>query len=341
MHKNGNYHCESGVMKETRQQNLELVPPKIGEDGSYYDCVVCDDGGELLCCDICPNVYHLWCLNPALEHVPLGEWRCSNCKESNPSVYADDKIEQDVKISKMGKATIAPLNGDGVDEACVSRKEETCSELEHLKVYRRNRFKMQARKEEDDVKKNKSEANEARNLLAEEVTGSLPNLSNMNTTTSKLDKPTGKKDKGEIMHLDLLADVCTNSPFKNICETSAIQKASGTNTQSPNMHKKSAQIKLSRFAMETKIKEHNKEEDIWLFEEELDSLWIGVRRHGESSWETILNDPTLKFSCIRTPTSLAKRWIVEKQKILSEMNQMLPPLSKKRPAQDPDTSKDE
>ncbi|XP_047333264.1 protein CHROMATIN REMODELING 4-like isoform X2 [Impatiens glandulifera] len=266
-------------MEETGQQNLEdpqleVVPPKIGEDGSYYDCVVCENGGDLLCCDICPNVYHLWCLTPPLEHVPLGEWQCSNCKESNPSVYADDKV------------------------------------------------------------------------LAEEVTGSLPNLSSMNTTTSKHDntcddKPTGKKDKGEIMHLDLLADVCTNSPFKNICETSAIQKASGTNTQSPNMHKKSAQIKLSRFAMETKIKEHNKEEDIWLFEEELDSLWIGVRRHGESSWETILNDPTLKFSCIRTPTSLAKRWIVEKQKILSEMNQMLPPLSKKRPAQDPDTSKDE
>ncbi|XP_047329828.1 protein CHROMATIN REMODELING 4-like [Impatiens glandulifera] len=308
MHKNGNYHCESGVMEETGQQslvdlNLELVLPKIGEDGSYYDCVVCDDGGDLLCCDICPNVYHLMCLNPPLEHVPLGEWRCSNCKESNPSVYADDKIEQDVKISKMGKATIAPLNGDGVDEACLSRKEESCSELEHLKVYRRNRFKMQARKEEDDVKKNKSEANEARNLLAEEVTGSLPNLSNMNTTTSKLDKPTGKKDKGEIMPLDFLADVCTNSSFKNICETSSIKKAFETNKKSVNMHKKSEQRKPSQFAvqyLETKT----------------------------------------------TPTSLAKRRRFERQNGQSEIVQVpcsdsSSLLSKKLASQDPDTGKDE
>ncbi|XP_047329831.1 uncharacterized protein LOC124933471 [Impatiens glandulifera] len=109
---------------------------------------------------------------------------------------------------------------------------------------------MQARKEEDDVKKNKSEANEARNLLAEEVTGSLPNLSNMNTTTSKLDKRTGKKDKGEIMPLDFLADVCTNSRFKNICETSSIKKAFETNKKSANMHKKSEQRKPSQIAVQ-------------------------------------------------------------------------------------------
>ncbi|XP_047329824.1 tyrosine-protein kinase BAZ1B-like isoform X2 [Impatiens glandulifera] len=344
----------SDFMEETGQQNL-VVLPKIGEDESYYECV--DNGGDLVCCDICSNVYHLWCHNPPLEHVPSGEWRCSNCKESNPSVYADDKIEQDVKISKMGKAPIAPLNRDGVDEACVTRKEETCSELDHLKVYRRTRFKLQARKEED-VKKNKSEANERRNLLAEEVTGTFPNLSNMNTITSKLDcedKPTGK-DKGEITPLDLLADVCTNPLYKNIREMPAIKKAFDSNKKSAIMDKKSALRNTSRFPvqyLETKTKEHDKE-DNWPFEDELNSLWIGVRKHGQSSWETILNDPTLKFSYFRTPTSLAKRWWrVERQKVQPEIIQV-PRIYRKRSSssdsssllskklsQDPDTGKDE
>ena len=33
----------------------------------FYECVVCDLGGNLLCCDSCPRVYHLECLNPPLK----------------------------------------------------------------------------------------------------------------------------------------------------------------------------------------------------------------------------------------------------------------------------------
>jgi hypothetical protein len=33
----------------------------------YYDCEVCGIGGELLCCDLCPRVYHLECLTPPLK----------------------------------------------------------------------------------------------------------------------------------------------------------------------------------------------------------------------------------------------------------------------------------
>lgn len=42
-------------------------------------CRVCRDGGELLCCDACPLAYHTYCLNPPLEIVPDGEWRCPRC----------------------------------------------------------------------------------------------------------------------------------------------------------------------------------------------------------------------------------------------------------------------
>lgn len=33
----------------------------------YYECEVCDIGGDLLCCDSCPRTYHIECLDPPLK----------------------------------------------------------------------------------------------------------------------------------------------------------------------------------------------------------------------------------------------------------------------------------
>ena len=39
-------------------------------------CVVCDGGGVLLCCDACPDAYHLTCMDPPMlpSDVPEDEW---------------------------------------------------------------------------------------------------------------------------------------------------------------------------------------------------------------------------------------------------------------------------
>ena len=63
---------------------------KSGDDRSLYlrektlweqsdECVVCQDGGELICCDGCINAYHLSCINPPLEELPTGQWFCYEC----------------------------------------------------------------------------------------------------------------------------------------------------------------------------------------------------------------------------------------------------------------------
>ncbi|KAM1688542.1 hypothetical protein ACFX2K_036399 [Malus domestica] len=52
---------------------------KKGNDGYFYECVVCDLGGNLLCCDSCPRTYHLQCLNPPLKRIPNGKWQCTTC----------------------------------------------------------------------------------------------------------------------------------------------------------------------------------------------------------------------------------------------------------------------
>ncbi|KAK9267097.1 hypothetical protein L1049_009515 [Liquidambar formosana] len=52
---------------------------KKGNDGYYFECVICDLGGNLLCCDSCPRTYHLQCLDPPLKRIPMGRWQCPKC----------------------------------------------------------------------------------------------------------------------------------------------------------------------------------------------------------------------------------------------------------------------
>ncbi|KAF3602521.1 hypothetical protein F2Q69_00038928 [Brassica cretica] len=61
--------------------------------------------------------------------------------------------------------------------------------------------------------------------------------------------------------------------------------------------------------------------DAWS-EDELDSLWIGIRRHGYGNWETILKDPRLKFSKFKSPEYLAVRWEEEQRKFLDSLSSL-------------------
>ncbi|RWS31027.1 chromodomain-helicase-DNA-binding protein Mi-2-like isoform X5 [Leptotrombidium deliense] len=68
-------HCEGEGIQD---QEEEAAPP--GKDDHHMEfCRVCRDGGELLCCDLCPSAYHTYCLNPPLRVVPDGEWVCPRC----------------------------------------------------------------------------------------------------------------------------------------------------------------------------------------------------------------------------------------------------------------------
>jgi hypothetical protein len=41
-------------------------------------CEVCDDGGDLILCDGCPNAYHIDCV--MLPDIPEGQWYCPECQ---------------------------------------------------------------------------------------------------------------------------------------------------------------------------------------------------------------------------------------------------------------------
>ncbi|XP_037451079.1 uncharacterized protein LOC119321548 [Triticum dicoccoides] len=54
----------------------------------------------------------------------------------------------------------------------------------------------------------------------------------------------------------------------------------------------------------------------WL-EEELDFLWIGVRRYGTSNWNAMLRDTRLRFSSSRMSEDLSEQWSKEQKKLLA------------------------
>uniref|UniRef100_A0A803TJ14 RING-type E3 ubiquitin transferase n=1 Tax=Anolis carolinensis TaxID=28377 RepID=A0A803TJ14_ANOCA len=71
------------------------------EDPNEDWCAVCQNGGDLLCCEKCPKVFHLTCHVPTLLSFPSGEWICTFCRDlSKPEVEYDcDNLQH----SKKGK----------------------------------------------------------------------------------------------------------------------------------------------------------------------------------------------------------------------------------------------
>ncbi|EEB19753.1 conserved hypothetical protein [Pediculus humanus corporis] len=64
-------------------QQMVKSSDMVKEDSNEDWCAVCMDGGELICCDNCPKVFHVNCHIPALKAMP-GEtetWQCLLCTD--------------------------------------------------------------------------------------------------------------------------------------------------------------------------------------------------------------------------------------------------------------------
>ncbi|XP_063401080.1 E3 ubiquitin-protein ligase TRIM33-like isoform X2 [Mytilus trossulus] len=90
-----------------------IYPPSTGksmpqtkeEDPNEDWCAVCQNGGDLLCCDKCPKVYHLKCHVPELSQFPCkikmnhdlyssGEWQCTLCKTDEQVVLKEKENKE-------------------------------------------------------------------------------------------------------------------------------------------------------------------------------------------------------------------------------------------------------
>jgi len=83
------------------------VEEKDEEDDSHMDeCFICEDGGELICCDGegCRKAYHADCVGEDIDTLPL-TWFCPSCVEEKESNDANSKAtESTSKLSDEGDA---------------------------------------------------------------------------------------------------------------------------------------------------------------------------------------------------------------------------------------------
>ncbi|XP_078661847.1 E3 ubiquitin-protein ligase TRIM33-like [Branchiostoma floridae x Branchiostoma belcheri] len=60
---------------------MDAAPTHNPDDPNEDWCAVCHNGGDLLCCDTCPKVYHLNCHVPNIPAMPSGDFMCTLCEE--------------------------------------------------------------------------------------------------------------------------------------------------------------------------------------------------------------------------------------------------------------------
>uniref|UniRef100_A0A672Y4A5 E3 ubiquitin-protein ligase TRIM33 n=1 Tax=Sphaeramia orbicularis TaxID=375764 RepID=A0A672Y4A5_9TELE len=67
-------------------------PTQKDDDPNEDWCAVCINGGDLLCCDRCPKVFHMKCHVPTIKIFPKGDFLCTFCRSvSSPEIeYCDD-----------------------------------------------------------------------------------------------------------------------------------------------------------------------------------------------------------------------------------------------------------
>ncbi|XP_028265700.1 E3 ubiquitin-protein ligase TRIM33 isoform X2 [Parambassis ranga] len=80
---------------ETKGSDVPAGTGGLGgkEDDPNEDwCAVCINGGDLLCCDHCPKVFHMRCHVPTIKIFPKGDFLCTFCRSlTNPEIeYCDD-----------------------------------------------------------------------------------------------------------------------------------------------------------------------------------------------------------------------------------------------------------
>ncbi|CAH1176324.1 unnamed protein product [Phaedon cochleariae] len=81
---NGKVCKQIPITKPTPQNDVDII-----EDPTYCEiCGSCDNEDRMLLCDGCDLGFHLYCLNPPLEDIPIGAWYCNDC--SPDDVYTSE-----------------------------------------------------------------------------------------------------------------------------------------------------------------------------------------------------------------------------------------------------------
>ncbi|XP_057588113.1 transcription intermediary factor 1-alpha isoform X3 [Hippopotamus amphibius kiboko] len=104
---------KSEWLDASQKSPLHVGETRKEDDPNEDWCAVCQNGGELLCCEKCPKVFHLSCHVPTLANFPSGEWICTFCRDlSKPEVEydCDAPIHNSEKKKTEGLVKLTPID---------------------------------------------------------------------------------------------------------------------------------------------------------------------------------------------------------------------------------------
>lgn len=90
-HKRGGKHA---LVPNSSEEGEEEDGSEVSDDGNSSYCIVCYDGGEIICCSKCPRAYHSKCLakdgiSISVDSLPRN-WRCKRCKRDKEVMFGEE-----------------------------------------------------------------------------------------------------------------------------------------------------------------------------------------------------------------------------------------------------------
>jgi hypothetical protein len=109
------YHQRYLTCKTSPGDKTTIVQPgAVAEDGNEYLCVGCGNAGEIVCCDGCPRVYHVYCLpaegsSKASLDADDDPWYCPECwSEGRTREDSSRRNRNETSASKDSAPNVSP-----------------------------------------------------------------------------------------------------------------------------------------------------------------------------------------------------------------------------------------
>ncbi|XP_063995960.1 uncharacterized protein LOC135173177 [Diachasmimorpha longicaudata] len=102
---NVRFHRHGKIVQKIPVEPKNATEEHIQEDPTFCEvCQECDREDRMLLCDGCDLGFHLECLNPPMDRVPMEEWYCPTCTEINPNLAESVEMDMDELPDLMAEA---------------------------------------------------------------------------------------------------------------------------------------------------------------------------------------------------------------------------------------------
>ncbi|VDI70252.1 PHD and RING finger domain-containing protein 1, partial [Mytilus galloprovincialis] len=110
------------------------------EDPTYCEiCGRCDREDRLLLCDGCDQGYHCECLNPPLQEIPVEEWFCPDCAQTETEAITVNDDEEIAELISENTDDLPPLRPQRRQIARTRASERVREQIIEIRLQRADR----------------------------------------------------------------------------------------------------------------------------------------------------------------------------------------------------------